>query len=105
MTEPRPGGSREIATGTRICDVPWQACPEHGSAIYRLAELTYCGNGECERVWETKQAECANPAAFRFVDIAGSECVICPGHAVDFRNQGAGTMTPLFEPQDPRHAT
>jgi hypothetical protein len=91
--------------GRPHCFARWGCCPDHGATLSSSGGRCWCTALGCDRSWSWDRIglPCDEPPAFRLVDAAGKEGLVCAGHAVAVHRQMSGArLLPLRQTAEGR---
>ncbi len=86
---------RLAATEGKTCGVTWGICEDHGLTLMDVGEVVTCHVLGCYREQQAVVEPCAQPVAYRVVDVAGPALLTCAGHAIACRLHLDGAVITL----------
>jgi hypothetical protein len=86
---------RLAASEGQVCGVTWGVCPEHGLTLMNVGEVATCHVLGCHHEQQGPTELCAQPVAYKVVDVAGPALFTCAGHAIACRLHLDGAVITL----------
>lgn len=73
------------------CEAEGGVCPDHGDTLSAAGGRSWCRVAGCDRVWpgDRRRQACPEAAVYRVRDARGAEQLLCSGHAILARADGA----------------
>ncbi|GAB3831029.1 hypothetical protein [Kribbella italica] len=86
---------RLAASEGQVCGVTWGVCPDHGLTLMNVGEVATCHVLGCHHEQQGPTDRCAQPVAYKVVDVAGPALFTCAGHAIACRLHLDGAVITL----------
>ncbi|GAA1522418.1 hypothetical protein [Kribbella lupini] len=86
---------RLAASEGQVCGVTWGVCPEHGLTLMNVGDVATCHVLGCRHEQQGPTERCAQPVAYKVVDVAGPALFTCAGHAIACRLHLDGAVITL----------
>jgi hypothetical protein len=86
---------RLAASEGQVCGVTWGVCPDHGLTLMNVGEVATCHVLGCHHEQQGPTERCAQPVAYKVVDVAGPALFTCAGHAIACRLHLDGAVITL----------
>ncbi|GAB2611207.1 hypothetical protein [Kribbella endophytica] len=86
---------RLAASEGQVCGVTWGVCPDHGLTLMNVGDVATCHVLGCHHEQQGPTEHCAQPVAYKVVDVAGPALFTCAGHAIACRLHLDGAVITL----------
>ncbi len=86
---------RLAASESQVCGVTWGVCPDHGLTLMNVGDVATCHVLGCHHEQQGPTERCAQPVAYKVVDVAGPALFTCAGHAIACRLHLDGAVITL----------